>query len=136
MVDAESVSSRLDRLSKLLGELEEIRTTGHGAYGSDFRTRLAAAHALQVAVQVCIDIGAHLVAEEGLDSPSDYRDVFASLRSIGLDDQLAGRMAEAAGMRNILVHEYLEVDDELVWGALDRLDDLREFAAFAQSQLD
>lgn len=33
-----------------------------------------------------------------------------------------------AGMRNILVHEYLEIDPRHVWRALGRLDDLRTFA--------
>ncbi|MDQ3090237.1 MAG: DUF86 domain-containing protein [Actinomycetota bacterium] len=31
-------------------------------------------------------------------------------------------------MRNILVHEYLEIDPRQVWRALGRLDDLRTFA--------
>jgi uncharacterized protein YutE (UPF0331/DUF86 family) len=39
-------------------------------------------------------------------------------------------------MRTVLVHDYLEVDDEEVWNAIGRLDDLREFAAFAQRQCD
>jgi hypothetical protein len=52
-----------------------------------------------------------------------------------LDAELAERLGDAAGMRNILVHGYLDVDDEAVWGALARLDDLRQFAAFAQQQL-
>ncbi|MBW8060335.1 MAG: DUF86 domain-containing protein [Solirubrobacterales bacterium] len=135
MVDAESVATRLDRLTPLLEELEEIRAAGHDAYMADFRSRLAADHAIQLAVQICIDVGAHLIAELGLEVPSDYRGIFESLRSEGLDPQLAERLADAAGMRNILVHGYLEVDDEAVWGALDHLDDLRQFAAFTQRQI-
>jgi uncharacterized protein YutE (UPF0331/DUF86 family) len=33
---------------------------------------------------------------------------------------------------NILVHDYLDVDDEAVWKVLDRLGDLRAFAVTAQ----
>lgn len=135
MVDAESVATRLDRLSELLEQLEAIRAGGRDSYRSDFRTRLAADHAIQLAVQVCIDIGAHLIAELGLKAPSDYRGIFDSLLSAGLEPSLGERLAEAVGMRDILVHGYLEVDDEAVWGALDRLDDLRQFAAFTQSQI-
>jgi uncharacterized protein YutE (UPF0331/DUF86 family) len=132
LVDAESIATRLDRLTPLLEELEQIRAGGHDAYMAEFRSRLAADHAIQLAIQICIDVGAHLTAELGLETPSDYRGVFEGLRKEGLDTRLAGRMAAAAGMRNILVHDYLEVDDEAVWDALDRLDDLRRFAAFAQ----
>lgn len=135
MVDAESIATRLDRLTPLLVELEEIRAGGHDAYMAEFRSRLAADHAIQLAIQICIDVGAHLIAELGLEAPSDYRGVFESLREAGLDPQLADRLAAAAGMRNILVHDYLEVDDDAVWEALGRLDDLRQFAAFSQQQL-
>jgi uncharacterized protein YutE (UPF0331/DUF86 family) len=136
LVDVESVRSRLGRLDELLGELDAIRAGGHDAYMAESRTRLAAEHALQLAIQSCIDIGAHLISELGLQAPSDYRGVFASLSSAGLDAQLAERLAQAAGMRNILVHGYLDIDDEAVWDALARLDDLRGFAAAAQEIVD
>lgn len=132
MVDAESVRSRIDHLGGLVAELDAIRSGGHDAYTSEWRTRLAAERALQLAIQACIDISAHLIAELGLNPPEDYRGVFESLRAVGLDDALAERLAAAAGMRNVLVHDYLAVDDEIVWNALLGLDDLRDFAAAAQ----
>jgi uncharacterized protein YutE (UPF0331/DUF86 family) len=136
LVDADSVTSRLLRLDGLLRELESIRAGGRDAYMSEPRTRLAAEHALQLAIQSCIDVGAHLVSELGLDAPDDYRGVFASLRAAGLDEGLAERLAAAAGMRNILVHGYLDVDDEIVWDALARLDDLRSFATTVREIVD
>lgn len=136
MVDAESVRSRLDHLGSLLEELEDIRAGGHDAYAVELRTRLAAQHALQLAIQACIDIGAHVIAELGLRAPDDYRSVFESLIDAGLDLELAKRMAAAAGMRNILVHGYLDVDDEAVWNALAELDDMRQFATAVQQMLD
>lgn len=131
MVDAEGLEARLGRLGPLLQELEDVRAGGRPAYENDFRSRLAAEHAIQLAIQICIDAGAHLVSELGLEPPSDYRGVFASLRSAGLDDQLADRLGDAAGMRNVLVHGYLELDHDEIWDALDRLDELRAFAAWA-----
>lgn len=136
MVDADSVTNRLQRLDELLRELDAIRAGGRDAYMAEPRTRLAAEHALQLAIQSCIDIGAHLISELGLQAPADYRGVFASLSPAGLDQQLAARLAAAAGMRNILVHGYLDVDDELVWDALARLDDLRGFAATVREIVD
>ena len=136
MVDADSVSSRLQRLDELLRELDDIRAGGRDAYMAEPRTRLAAERALQLAIQSCIDIGAHLISELGLKAPADYRGVFASLGPAGLDPQLAERLAAAAGMRNILVHGYLDVDDALVWDALTRLDDLRGFAGTVREIVD
>jgi uncharacterized protein YutE (UPF0331/DUF86 family) len=136
LVDAESINSRLERLEELIGELDAIRAAGHDAYMAQWRTRLAAEHALQLAIQACIDVSAHVVSELGLKAPADYRGVFESLLAVGLDPQLAERLGAAAGMRNILVHGYLDVDDEAVWNALARLDDLRQLAAAVQRMVD
>lgn len=129
MVDPESVEDRLEHLGELLAELERIRLAGRAAYAEDFRTRLAAQHAIQLAVQGCIDIGAHLIAELGASMPDDYRGIFEALREPArLDPELAERLSDAASMRNVLVHAYREVDDARVWEALSNLDDLRQFA--------
>jgi uncharacterized protein YutE (UPF0331/DUF86 family) len=135
LVDPEGIEARLSRLSQLLDELEQIRSGGHAAYEADFRTRLALQHALQLSIQTCIDIGAHLLAERNIEMPGDYRGVFTALVPANLDRDLAERLGRAAGMRNILVHEYLDVDDQRVWGALESLDDLRAFAAYVQAVL-
>lgn len=53
-----------------------------------------------------------------------------------IDAALAARLARAAGLRNVLVHMYLDVDDREVFAALGRLDDLRAFAREAQRLAD
>ena len=130
MVDAERVRERLGRLDRLLALLDEARAVGEDRYLGDLDLRLRTERALQLALQVCIDLGAHVVSERGLDPPQDYRAVFGRLRDAGLlDPDLAGRLGEAAGLRNLLVHGYADLDDRLVWRSLGRLDDLRRFAA-------
>jgi uncharacterized protein YutE (UPF0331/DUF86 family) len=136
LVDAASIESRLERLRLLLLELDEIRDSGREAYDGDLRLRLATQRGLQLAIQVCIDIGVHLVAELELPMPPDYRGVFSALEAKGLDAGLAARLGSAAGLRNVLVHDYLDLDENVIWGSLSHLDDLRGFAAFAAQQLD
>lgn len=137
MVDPESVDARLERLAELLDELDRIRRAGREAYGERFERRLATQHAIQLAIQICVDIGAHLIAELGVRMPDDYKGIFEALREpIGLDPKLAEGLSAAAGMRNVLVHDYLEVDDDRVWEALERLDDLRDFATAVESSTD
>jgi uncharacterized protein YutE (UPF0331/DUF86 family) len=137
LVDPESVDARLERLAELLDELDRIRRAGREAYGERFERRLATQHAIQLAIQICVDIGAHLIAELGVRMPDDYKGIFEALREpIGLDPKLAEGLSAAAGMRNVLVHDYLEVDDDRVWEALERLDDLRDFATAVESSTD
>lgn len=133
MVDAESVSLRLQRLDSLLRVLDEARERGEDALVSDVHLQLEVERALQVAIQICIDVGAHLVSGLGQPPPGDYRGVFAALGAAGVvEDELAQRLGDAARLRNLLVHDYGEIDHRLLWRSLGQLDDLRAFAAAAQ----
>jgi uncharacterized protein YutE (UPF0331/DUF86 family) len=82
---------------------------------------------LQVAVEVLDDLGAHLVARTEAGAVSSYRDVPARLLAAGhIDDAQAATWRRIIGFRNVLVHDYLEVDRAIVLDVLqNRLDDLR-----------
>lgn len=137
MVDAERVGSRLDRLEHLIELLDEVRAGGVDAYLADERRRAMTERWLQLAIQTCIDVGAQLVSELSVEPPSDYAGVFRGLGAAGhIDRELGDSLAAAAGQRNVLVHMYLDIDDREVFAALDRLDDLRRFAAAAQELAD
>ena len=133
MVDAERVGVRLDRLEHLLEGLEKARAGGEDVYLADEDLRAMTERRLQLAIQVCIDIGTQLVSELSAPPPADYAGVFTALAQAGeLDRDLAGRLAAAARQRNLLVHLYLDLDDHEVFASLSRLDDLRAFASVAQ----
>lgn len=84
---------------------------------------------MQVAVENCIDIATHLAA--GLDLPRKERasDVFLLLaEKETISAELAQKLAGAAGLRNILVHEYMEIDYRLAYSDIDeKLLDLKQF---------
>ena len=133
MVDPDRVAGRLARLDGLVDRLERVRARDEATYLTDVGLRLETERALQLALQITIDVGAHLVAEIGAHPPDRYRDVFRALAEAGiLDAELAGRMEDAAGLRNLLVHGYAELDDRQVRAALERIEDLRAFAVAAQ----
>ncbi len=137
MVDAERIGERLDRLYGLLRRLDEVRAGGEAVYLADDTLRAATERRLQLAIQISIDIGAQLGNELAVPTAHDYAGVFVVLASAGhLPAELAGRLAEAAKQRNLLVHAYLDIDDHQVFAALDHLEDLRELARIAQRLAD
>ncbi len=137
LVDGEQAGARLARLERLVEQLEEVRAEGEAAYLADERLRAMTERWLQLAIQACIDIGAQLVSELSADAPADYAGVFKALADAGaLEVELADRLARAAGLRNVLVHLYLDLDDRQVFAALGRLGDLRAFARAAQRLAD
>lgn len=80
------------------------------------------------AIEGCVDVAQHLCASEGWGPPDDNGH---AMRLLGdhrvLSTALAGQMAAATGFRNVLVHDYIAVDDEVVVARLQDLGDLREF---------
>lgn len=137
MVDAERAYLRLERLRSLIAQLEDVREEGESAYLTDEKLRLMTERCLELAAQICIDLGLQTLAEQAAPTPENYADVFKTLGREGLiDEGLATRLANAAKQRNVLVHLYLEIDDKKVFDSLSHLDDLRQFAVFVESQLD
>ena len=73
-------------------------------------------------------MGNHVVADEELGAVAKTTDVPDRLAEHGLvDADLASRWATMIGFRNILVHEYMEIDRRLVHEHLrERLGDFDE----------
>jgi uncharacterized protein YutE (UPF0331/DUF86 family) len=130
LVDAESQLERLARLERLIDQLERVRAAGLAPYLADEDLRMMSERRLELAIQICIDIGAHLVSELSTPPPTDYAGIFKSLAEAGhLDRDLGTGLAAAARQRNLLIHLYLDIDNTKVFASLGKLDDLRAFAA-------
>lgn len=83
---------------------------------------------LELVVQVAVDIVSHDLAQRGT-APVSYRDAFLRSADAGiLPEALAKRLADAAGLRNILVHMYETIDYEIVAASLSPA--LEDFGAF------
>ena len=76
-------------------------------------------HALLVSIQASIDIANHLISEKGLRRPANYRETFNILGDAGLiSNDLASKLSDLAGFRNVLVHIYWGLDMDAVYGIL------------------
>ncbi len=76
------------------------------------------------AIEGCVDVAQHICASEGWGPARDNAD---AMRVLGAHHVLPARLARAVGFRNVLVHEYVDVDDGVV---LARLRDPSDLAAF------
>jgi uncharacterized protein YutE (UPF0331/DUF86 family) len=92
---------------------------------------------LELLVQVAVDITAHLVVEQGA-SPASYRETFVEAGRKGLvPEGLAAKLAAAAGLRNILVHLYENIDYEIVANSIgSALGDFHELLQILEKRLD
>lgn len=131
-VSRPAIDDRLARIACEIDIIEEMRPEHVEQYlSSDFRVEHAALeHHIFIALQAVVDIAAHIVASQGYGVPGTYREAVVKLgREHIIDGQLAESLADAAGLRNAIAHAYLELDQERVFSALWKTDELKRFAA-------
>jgi uncharacterized protein YutE (UPF0331/DUF86 family) len=82
------------------------------------------------AIEAGVDVAQHVCASEGWGPPRDNGDAVRLLGVHGvLPPDLADRLRHAVGFRNVLVLDYVEVDDGIVLDRLGNLVDLDDFVA-------
>ncbi len=89
----------------------------------------ATKHRIQISVEMVINIAEHIVAGLNLGQPEHAKELFPLLTKEGIINQeLAGKLGKAVGLRNILVHRYAEISlPILADSATMGLKDLRNF---------
>jgi len=109
-VDTEVIDARLRELSRRLRRVEARQPASLKALAADEDLQDILARNLEVAIQTCIDIAFHLCGAHGM-VPTTAAEAFAELARRGLiERRLAGRLQLAVGFRNVLAHEYTDVD--------------------------
>ncbi len=90
-----------------------------------------------MAIESAVDVGLHVVAEERLGEPQRRRETFALLARAGwIDRELSEKLQRMVGFRNVLVHEYDDVDLAKVRAVLEHdLVDLLRFVDVIRDRL-
>jgi uncharacterized protein YutE (UPF0331/DUF86 family) len=121
---------RLKKLDNYLRTLRQMQAVPLDEYLADDNIQTIVERKLQLAIQACMDIASYLIGQLGLTAPDEPHNVFAVLGAEGIvSSGLAGRMVGMVRFRNILVHDYLEIDPVVVHHNLTgELDDFDQFS--------
>ena len=92
---------------------------------------------LQRAVQICVDIGNHVLLDFDSGTPSTMAETFRKLAQNNLiSDSTADNLCHAVGFRNIAVHQYENLDCKIIYAIITKhLDDFRDFSKEISSLL-
>lgn len=128
MLDKERVLAKIDELEGYLKELEQVKPAGLEDYKKIEKKR-SCERLLQLLIECSIDICALLVTGLRLGLPGEEDDLFDRLEEAGIISPLMKEtLGKMKAFRNILVHEYGRIDDQLVYEILqNRLDDFEAF---------
>lgn len=131
MVDRALLARRVAAVRDAVSRIREVLPTDAQRLVTDRTVREVVVLNLFVAVQECLALATHWLADEGWDVPSAYGQVFVALAEHGIiDAPLATRLAAAMGLRNLIAHRYGALDWLRIHAvASEDLDDLLEFCA-------
>jgi uncharacterized protein YutE (UPF0331/DUF86 family) len=129
MVKKNVVAARLKRLQQYLKTLHEVKTFDIQRFKSDPFIHGTAERNLHLAIECLLDIGNHIIADRGYRKPDTYAEIIEVLAQEGVVSQkLCQHMAGMAAFRNVLVHDYVTLDLEVVYqfiqGQLQYLEEL------------
>ena len=136
-MDRALIRRRLADLQRNLQTLQQWKSVSYEDWAASTEKVWAVEHGLQTSIQIVLDIGNHLLVDLGENNVEDYSGVIVRLGTAGiLPVEVSKRIRPMAGFRNLLVHEYAEVDLKEVYRILrDHLDDFQDFGEHIDAYL-
>lgn len=127
------LAERLADLRRHLDHLEELREgiSGPADLRNDLSLHNDVLYSLLRVCQCVVDVAGELASRQGLRF-QDYTEAVRALSALdAFPADLVDGLAPLPGFRNVLVHEYVELDYGLVLQALEEMEPVRRFVQIA-----
>jgi uncharacterized protein YutE (UPF0331/DUF86 family) len=137
MLDHRVIEVHLQNMEEALTNLARYRNLSLEEFRKDLSLIWIAKKGLEILIQNLLDIGAHILASEIKNDWDDYGEIILKLGHHGIIPvDFSERIHGMAGLRNILIHEYLRVDAATLYDYLkERLGDFTDFMSHIQRYL-
>lgn len=131
MVDTAVVSRKLSQIEQYYSELQAKQDLSKETFLGEVTERRAVERMFENAIQACIDLSKHIATEAFGYTSDESREAVEILGEHDvLDDGTVATMTDAVGFRNILAHEYGDVNPGLVYDYLQN--ELELYAEFSR----
>ena len=136
-IDENKVRLLLGRMDEAVLRLRELSVGSEEEFlaESNWQTRALSEHFTRIAIEAAIDVGRHVIVARGLGTPQKYKEVARLLRENAIvPPALGDKLVGMAGMRNVLVHLYWDIDYHKLYKAITA--ELSSFDEYARCILD
>jgi uncharacterized protein YutE (UPF0331/DUF86 family) len=123
---------KIAEMETYLDQIKEFRKVSVSQYNKDWKTQRIIERTLQILIELCIDIANHLISDRGMRLPTSYSDTFKVLlekRIISKD--LFKKMENMAKFRNVIVHQYEDINSRIVVSILHK--NIKDFEKYKQA---
>lgn len=119
MADSAVVSTKLEQIEQYYGELQAKQSLSEETFLAEVTEQRAVERMFENVIQACVDLSKHIaVADFEYEGDRSKEAVEILCENGVIDDETSGILTDAVGFRNILAHEYGEVNPELVYDYL------------------
>ena len=116
MVNKNVLIVRLEKLRSYLDILESVQQYDCNRFIEDPFIHGTAERNLHLAIECLLDIGNHIIADRGYPRPESYADIFRILHQKQvIPARLYKNLDGMAAFRNVLVHDYMQLDRARVY---------------------
>jgi len=132
MPNWEIIEQHIQNMEEALAQLGKYRNISFNEFQKDLSLVWIVEKGLEILIQNLLDIGAHLLASEIKNDWEDYGEVILKLGKHGvIPQEFSDQIKGMAGLRNILIHEYLRIDLNKLFDYLKyRLEDFIQFIRY------
>jgi len=129
LVNKSVVLRKVSLIRHNLSRLKNKENISLESLKNDFDIQDIVLHNLQLAIQGCIDIGSHVISDEGWGVAGSLNEIFYILQNKGvIKAEMSEKIISMVGFRNILVHEYETINFDIVCNILHHhLKDINEY---------
>ncbi len=122
--------TKLDYLQRCLSRIESKTPASVEVLAGDRDIQDIITLNLTRAVQSCVNIATHIIADFDTPPPSTMAESFDRLQHLQvITGETSVRMKKAVGFRNVSVHEYQSIDWLIVYKIIsEHLSDFKDFA--------
>lgn len=130
MVNRTKVERQLQLINEYLDFLQEIRSLSEEEFVLSRKDFHSAERCLQLAIECLINIGNHIISDQGWRAPKDYADIFKVLAENNIIFTVdVVTLKQMVQFRNRLVHMYWDIEPKVLWQIIkDELGDIERCA--------
>lgn len=126
----ELIRKKLLDLDQAVGRLRSWLPITRDRLEQDLMLQWAVERGLQLAAECLFDCGGHILVGEYRESLDEYRQIPVRLMAHGvISPSTEQRLRSLSGFRNLLVHDYADVDMDKLVAGVERLADFEAFVA-------
>lgn len=115
------ITDKIAEIEEYASALEEFMPNDFNKYLNDIKTKAACERYFEKITEAIVDLAFLILKDLGLKIPDDDKTAFDLLAKEKLLQQnIAEKLKNAKGMRNILAHQYGDVDDEIVFNSITK----------------